>query len=79
VLAGIEDARAEGARAGKAEAILEEMAAARTALKRARQGDLVVLCVDDAVGVYREAMALSKVSSGGTAFADPGELEAPEG
>jgi hypothetical protein len=30
------------------------------------------------VGVYRQAMALSG-ATGGTAFADPGELEAPEG
>ena len=37
------------------------------------------LCVDDAIGVYREAMAAAGTSRGGTAFADPGELEAPEG
>ena len=42
-------------------------------------GDLVVCCVDDAIAVYREAMAAAGTSRGGTAFADPGELEAPEG
>jgi hypothetical protein len=36
------------------------------------------MCVDDAVGVYRAAMAAGS-SRGNTAFADPGELEAPEG
>jgi hypothetical protein len=35
--------------------------------------------VDDAVAVYREAMSASGSSRGGTAFTDPGELEAPEG
>ena len=59
--------------------MLEEMAAVRTALRRAAPGDLVVCCVDDAVGVYREAMAAAGSSRGTTAFADPGELEAPEG
>jgi hypothetical protein len=51
----------------------------RTALRRAVPGDLVVACVDDAVGVYREAMAAAGGSRRTTAFADPGELEAPEG
>jgi hypothetical protein len=55
------------------------MTAVRTALRRANPGDLVVCCVDDAIGVYREAMSVSGASRGGTAFADPGELEAPEG
>jgi hypothetical protein len=31
------------------------------------------------VGVYREAMAAAGASRGGRAFADLGELEAPEG
>ena len=68
------------ARAIKAEKVLDEMAAVRAALRRATPGDLVVCCVDDAVGVYREAMAASRVArAAATAFADPGELEAPEG
>jgi cyanophycin synthetase len=80
VVEGVRAARDEGsARALRADKILEEMAAVRTALRRAAPGDLVVCCVDDAVGVYREAMAAAGSSRGTTAFADPGELEAPEG
>jgi cyanophycin synthetase len=80
VVEGVRAARSDGtARAQRAEKILEEMAAVRTALRRAAPGDLVVCCVDDAVGVYREAMAAAGSSRGTTAFADPGELEAPEG
>jgi cyanophycin synthetase len=80
VVHGIRSARSNGgARAARAERILDELSAVRTALRRARPGDLVVMCVDDAVGVYRETMALAGSSRGTTAFADPGELEAPEG
>ena len=80
VLEGVREAKAAGtARATRAEKILEEMAAVRAALRRAIPGDLVVCCVDDAIAVYREAMAAAGTSRGGTAFADPGELEAPEG
>src|SRR6478609_5082887 len=61
------------------EGVLEEKAAVRTALRRAIPGDLVVCCVDDAIGVYREAMSAAGTSRGGTAFADPGELTAPDG
>jgi len=79
VVAGAKAARKEGARAAKAETILDEMSAVRSALRRAAPGDLVVMCVDDAIGVYRETMALAGAPRGATAFADPGELEAPEG
>jgi cyanophycin synthetase len=80
VIEGVRTARAAGrARAARAEKVLDEMTAVRTALRRAIPGDLVVCCVDDAIGVYREAMSVSGASRGGTAFADPGELEAPEG
>ncbi len=80
VVAGVKDARAAGnARTTRAEKILDEMTAVRAALRRAAPGDLVVMCVDDAVGVYREAMAASRTPGGPTAFTDPGELEAPEG
>ncbi|MHB8458912.1 MAG: cyanophycin synthetase [Candidatus Limnocylindrales bacterium] len=80
VLAGIEEARAGGpVRVGRAEAILDELTAVREGLARARPGDLVVMCVDDAVSVYRETTAASGMARGGTAIADPGELEAPEG
>jgi cyanophycin synthetase len=80
VIDGIRAARGEGrARTMRSEKILDEMTAARTALRRASPGDLVVMCVDDAVGVYREAMAAAGSVRGSQAFADPGELEAPEG
>jgi cyanophycin synthetase len=80
VIEGVRAARSAGsARATRADKVLDEMTAVRAALRRAIPGDLVVCCVDDAIGVYREAMAASGTSRGGTAFADPGELEAPEG
>jgi cyanophycin synthetase len=80
VLAGVEAARARRhATATRSEVITDELTAARNALSRARPGDLVVVCVDDAVAVYREAMALSSSARGATAFTDPGELEATEG
>ena len=66
-------------RTTKVDKILDEATAVRLALRRASPGDLVVVCADDAVNVYREAMALAGRAQGGTAFADPGELEAPEG
>ena len=80
VVDGVRDARADGAaRAVRSDKILDEMSAVRTALRRAAPGDLIVCCVDDAVGVYREAQSAAGSSRGTTAFADPGELEAPEG
>ena len=80
VLEGVRDAKASGsARATRAEKVLEEMTAVRAALRRAIPGDLVVCCVDDAIGVYREAIKAAGTTRGGTAFADPGELVAPEG
>jgi cyanophycin synthetase len=79
VIAGVREARTDGARANRADKVLDELTAVRTALRRAIPGDLIVCCVDDAVGVYREAMAAAGNTRGGTAFADPGELEAPEG
>ena len=41
------------------------MTAVKTALRRAIPGDLVVCCVDDAVGVYRAAMAAAGTSVAG--------------
>ena len=81
VIEGVRTARTRGtARATRADKVLEEMTAVRTALRRAIPGDLIVCCVDDAIGVYREAMAAAGQAGGSrTAFADPGELEAPEG
>ncbi len=80
VIEGVRRAKGNGhSRVTRAERILDEMSAVRMALRRAIPGDLVVCCVDDAIGVHREAMAAAGNSRGGTAFADPGELEAPEG
>jgi cyanophycin synthetase len=79
VLDGVRTARSEGARTQRATKILDEMTAVRSALRRANPGDLLVMCVDDAIGVYRETMAAAGHGLGTTAFADPGELEAPEG
>ena len=80
VIEGVRAAKADGrARTTRSEKVLDEMTAVRTALRRATPGDLVVCCVDDAIGVYREAMSAAGATRGGTAFADPGELEAPEG
>ena len=79
VLDGVRLARSEGARAQRGQKILDEMTAVRSALRRANPGDLLVMCVDDAIGVYRETMAAAGQGLGTTAFADPGELEAPEG
>ncbi|TAL13416.1 MAG: cyanophycin synthetase, partial [Chloroflexota bacterium] len=79
VLAGIETARATGGVTETAEEILDELTAVREALARANPGDLLVMCVDDALSVYRETMAAAGRGLGTTAFADPGEFEAPEG
>jgi cyanophycin synthetase len=79
VLAGIRGARADGSRTTRSDKILDEMTAVRAALRRANPGDLLVMCVDDAIGVYRATMAAAGHGLGTTAFADPGELEAPEG
>ena len=68
-----------GTRAQHLETILDEAAAVKAAMRRASPGDLVVVCADDPTGVYREAMALAGRFEGHTAFADPGELEAPAG
>jgi cyanophycin synthetase len=79
VIDGVKAAKADGTgRTERVEKILDEMSAIRAALRRAVPGDLVVLCVDDAVGVYREAMA-SRAPGQAPAFTDPGELVAPEG
>lgn len=79
VVDGVRASRAGGgARTKRVSQILDEVTAVRTALRRAAPGDLVVCCVDDAVRVYSEAMAAAG-SARGTAFADPGELAAPEG
>ena len=60
VLNGVTKGQREGARTAKAEAVLDELGAARMALAMAKPGDLVVMCVDDAAGVYREAIGARK-------------------
>jgi cyanophycin synthetase len=77
---GVRRAREDGSgRTIRTDKILEELVAVKTALRRANPGDLVVMCVDDSVAVYKEAMASAGRRDGGTAFADPGEMDAPEG
>jgi cyanophycin synthetase len=80
VAAGVRAARGEGrGRTLRLDKVLDESSAVRAALRRSAPGDLVVVCADDAVDVYRQAMELVGRQQGGTAFADPGELEAPLG
>jgi cyanophycin synthetase len=80
VVAGIRAARAKGeAVTARVDTILDEAAAVRAAIRRALPGDLVVCCVDDAVGVYRLANEQLGVPGGASAISDPGELEAPPG
>jgi cyanophycin synthetase len=79
VAEGVRSARGAGARTAKVDKVLSELTAVRAALRRANRGDLLVMCVDDAVAVYKEAMAMAGQTEGTTAFADPGEVDAPEG
>ena len=80
VLAGVKDAQGKGtARAVTAEAVLLEIEAAKTGLRRARPGDMVVVCADDASAVYREAMARGRGQMAGRAIGDPGEFSVDEG
>jgi cyanophycin synthetase len=80
VIRGVRAARAKGeAVTSRAEKILAEMSAVRMAIRRAGPGDLVVCCVDDAVGVYRLANELLGVPGASSAISDPGELDAPPG
>jgi cyanophycin synthetase len=79
VAEGVRSARGAGGRTTKVDKVLSELTAVRAALRRANRGDLLVMCVDDAVAVYKEAMAMAGHTEGTTAFADPGEVDAPEG
>jgi cyanophycin synthetase len=80
VAEGVRHARTEpGGRPVRVDKVLDELTAVRAAMRRADRGDLIVTCVDDAVAVYKEAMATAGQTLGTTAYADPGELEAPEG
>ncbi len=80
VAEGVRQARENGTgRTIRIDKILDEQTAVKAALRRANPGDLLVMCVDDSIAVYREAMASAGQEQGSTAFADPGELDAPEG
>ena len=80
VLAGVASAQKAGkARTEAAEPMLDELEAARRALAEARSGDLIVVCADDAAGVYQEAMALNRAPRRATAIVAPGEMAVPEG
>ena len=80
VAEGARSGKGQGsARATKVDKVLNELTAVRAGLRRANRGDLLVMCVDDAVAVYKEAMAMAGQTEGTTAFADPGEVDAPEG
>ncbi len=80
---GVRSAKEKGTgRTIRVDKVLDELTAVKTALRRANPGDLVVMCVDDSIAVYREAMASAGKRDGGTAYADPDEasaLEAPAG
>jgi cyanophycin synthetase len=57
VMEGVREAMRAGHRVGNIEIVLDEMEATRRALRRARAGDLVVLCVDYATEVWKELEA----------------------
>jgi cyanophycin synthetase len=57
VMEGVQQAMRAGHRVGNVEIVLDEMEATRRALRRARAGDLVVLCVDYATEVWKELEA----------------------
>ena len=78
VLEGIEAARKAGARTSGARAVLEEHEASVAALDEAQPGDLVVVCADDAPGIYQLAMTHGRTGRG-RAISDPGETAVPEG
>jgi cyanophycin synthetase len=80
VLAGVAAATKAGkGRTEMAEPMLDEMDATRRALAEARPGDLIVVCADDAAGVYQEAMGLNRAPRRATAIVAPGEMAVPEG
>jgi cyanophycin synthetase len=79
VLEGIRAAQERGARCRHAEPVLKEIEAAKSGMREARPGDLVVICADDSAAVYREAMALDRSPHRGRAILDPAESAVPEG
>ncbi|MEJ7752875.1 MAG: cyanophycin synthetase [Candidatus Limnocylindrales bacterium] len=80
VLSGVREAQSAGeARAVEAEPVLLEIEAARVGMRRAKPGDMVVVCADDAAAVYREAMSFDRGPLQASAFTYPGETWIPEG
>jgi cyanophycin synthetase len=77
VMEGVQEAMAQGARAGSVEIIVDEQEAVRRALDRSRPGDLVVLCADHARRVWQEIES-RRVSGDGHAIgprAEPTRIE----
>jgi cyanophycin synthetase len=77
VMEGVRTAQAAGARCAAVEQVLIEIEAARAGIERARPADLVVICADDAEGIYQAAVAFDR----GPRFAidDPGASYVPRG
>jgi cyanophycin synthetase len=79
VLAGVREAQEQGsARTNRAEPVLNELEAAKVGIRRAKDGDIVVVCADDSAAVYREVIAYGR-GEHVPAIADPGEFAVPEG
>jgi cyanophycin synthetase len=77
ILLGVQQGMRAGHRVGHVEIVLDEMAAAKRALSRARPGDLVVLCVDYATEVWKELEA-RKLQATPMPFSEPtgnGQIE----
>ena len=62
VLAGLQQAQAEGGRCKDARIVLDEIGSAVAGLQAAGQGDLVMLCMDDIAGAYRRVMEEAKIA-----------------
>ena len=76
-LEGIAAAQAAGAGVSRVDPVLVEIEAARAGIERARPGDLVVICADDAEGVYKASVAFDRGPR--IAIDDPGASFVPRG
>jgi cyanophycin synthetase len=77
VLEGVRAAQAAGARCSTVSQVLVEIEAAVAGIRRASAGDLVVICADDAEGVYKAAVAFDRGPR--VAIDDPGADFVPRG
>jgi cyanophycin synthetase len=77
VLEGVRAAQAAGARCSTVSQALVELEAAVAGIRRAAAGDLVVICADDAEGVYKSAVAFDRGPR--VAIDDPGADFVPRG